>query len=175
MARTIAGQLKIPQPQEGEMYLGQNIVPLASPQLGPLMYKFFGPTLEAAIKKGWGPEACGKVAALGLGKTSTGRMTLTGVHHTDRWLDGDVSGEDLLVRIAATTIMAVIIDNLRADDRKNPIRRGKAEPPRSGSVEYPPGTSTSTAGLDYYDGRRERGTDGRLVPHQGQFGRYTYD
>ena len=175
IARTVAGQLKIPQPEKGEMRLGVHVVSLASSQLGPLMYTFFGPQLEDAIRKRWSPEARGKVAALGLGKTSGGRMTLTRVHLADRWLDGDISGDDLLIRIATTTIIAAIIDNLRSDDRKNPVRNGYAER-EHGTGGHRPATPAATPamslGLDYYDNRRERGTNGSLVPYAGQFGVY---
>ncbi len=168
LAHTIIGQIKI---NGAEFHLDA--------KLGTELYKKFGSLIEGALKK-YGTEALGRISGCGISESSDGNMTMEEVHLNTVWLTKPMSGRQILITVATTTIIAAIADNLRSGARNGlfaikirPDARGR---PIYGGVAPGGGRAIQRGpGLDGYDNFADRYDNGNVTPHQGAFGKYRED
>jgi hypothetical protein len=75
------------------------------------------------------PQTRGRIADCGTNIDELGRCTLNSVHlNRSNWLDHfERTGRSLVTEIAVTTIVAAMVDNIRADQRKRVIAEASTE------------------------------------------------
>lgn len=126
---------------------------VSTQKLGSDIITFRGADIRNRVK-GMSLQTRAKIAAQGKKLHASGGFSLEDVYRRSTWVNGSLSGEDIITLVATTAIIAAICDLMMEDRLQRVAPVGRDDIPQGRGGPYP-AVSRFLPSLDRYDGNHD--------------------